>query len=278
MGIIFGLLSALAYGTGDFMAGLGSRRIGAVLVAVIVQFFSLVAVLITVLIFRGNGPTAHALLWGAVSGVGSGIGTYALYEGLAVGQMSVVAPLSAIFAAVVPVFVGLMLGDHLSALAAVGIGIAVPAIGMVSWQGNTTESSNLRAGIGEGVLSGFGFALLYIGLDQAGTQSGAWPLVPTQAVAIIILVPFVWQVRHRFQHWTSGTALIIAAGLLSGAANLLFLAATGRGQLSIIAVLTSLYPAITILLARIILDERWSRLQIAGLIIAAVAVVFIGMG
>jgi uncharacterized membrane protein len=278
MGILFGLLSALTYGIGDFAAGVGSRRMGVGLVAGIVQFFSLVAAIIGVFIFSGAGPSKHALVWGAISGVGSAGGTLALYRGLAVGQMSIVSPLSAITSAVIPVITGLLLGEHLSTLAAIGIGIAVPAITLVSWQRSPGGSLDLQTGIAEGILSGMGFALLFIALDQAGTHSGAWPLIPGQAVGFVILFPFAWRGRHRLQPGTSSTAIIIAAGLLSGLANLLFLAATGRGQLSIIAILTSLYPAITIIFARIILGERWSFLQTMGLCIAAAAIVLISVG
>jgi uncharacterized membrane protein len=277
MGILFGLLSALAYGIGDFAAGVGSRRMGVGLVAGIVQLFSLVAAIIGVFIFPGAGPSKHALMWGAISGVGSAGGTLALYRGLAVGQMSVVSPLSAVISAVIPVIIGILLGEHLSLLAAIGISIAVPAIMMVSWQHSPKGDDNLHTGIAEGVLSGLGFALLFIALDQAGTHSGAWPLIPGQGVGFMILLPFAWQGFQRFQPQITKTAIIVGAGLLSGLANLLFLAATGRGQLSIIAILTSLYPAITIILARIILGERWSLLQTAGLCIAAVAIVLISV-
>jgi uncharacterized membrane protein len=278
MGILFGLLSALSYGISDFAAGVGSRRMGANLVAGIVQFFSLVAIIIGVFLFPGNGPSKHALLWGAVSGLGSAGGTLALYRGLAVGQMSVVSPLSAVTSAVIPVIVGLFLGDHLSILSAVGIIIAVPAIILVSRGDSPAVGENLQTGIAEGLLSGMGFALLFIALDQAGTQSGAWPLIPGQAIGLLILFPFAWRKRRRFSGGTSSTSIIVGAGLAGGLANLFFLTATGRGQLSIIAILTSLYPALTIILARFILGERWSFLQTAGLCITAAAIVLISLG
>jgi uncharacterized membrane protein len=277
MGILFGLLAALSYGIGDFAAGVGSRRMGANLVAGIVQFFSLIAIIIGVFLFPGNGPSKHALLWGAVSGVGSAGGTIALYRGLAVGQMSVVSPLSAVTSAAVPVIVGLFLGDHLSTLAIIGIIIALPGIVFVSRQGSG-NGKNLQTGIAEGLLSGMGFALLFIALDQAGTHSGAWPLIPGQSVGFMILLPLAWKERRRFRGVTSATMIIVGAGLISGLANLFFLAATGRGQLSIVAILTSLYPAVTIIFARILLGERWSFLQTVGLGITAAAIVLISLG
>lgn len=278
MAVLLGLLAALSYGAGDFAAGLGGRRTDSGAVTVVVQIFGLAAAGIAVLIFRGNGPSPTALVWGAVSGVGNGLGTLALYRGLAVGQMSVVAPLSAVVTAVLPVVIGLALGEHLSTLAGIGIGVVIPAIVLVSWQRNSKENANTRTGIAEGVLSGIGFALLFIALNQAGTRSGAWPLITGQAVALLLVLPFGWRTYHRLRTDISTVAIIVAAGLLGGTANLLFLAATGYGQLSIVAVLTALYPAVTILLARIVLGERWTHFQMAGLIAAGIAIVLIAMG
>src|SRR5699024_8050568 len=114
------------------------------------------------------------------SGVGNALGTYAIYRGFAVGRMSVVATLSAVIAAVAPVIVGVVLGERLSSIAIVGIAIAVPWITLVSWQGRSGGDRPAAAGALDGVLSGAGFALLFIALDRAGTRSGAWPLVAGQ--------------------------------------------------------------------------------------------------
>lgn len=278
MAILLGLLAALAYGAGDFAAGLGGRRTDSSAVAVVVQLVGLAAAGVAVLVFSGNGPLPNALIWGAVSGIGNGLGTLALYRGLAVGQMSVVAPLSAVVTAVLPVIIGLALGEHLSTLAGIGIGIVVPAIVLVSWQSNSERNAGTRTGVVEGVSSGIGFALLFIALNQAGTRSGAWPLIAGQTVALLLVLPFGWRTFHRLRTDISTVSIIVAAGLLGGMANLLFLASTGYGQLSIVAVLTALYPAVTILLARIVLGERWSHFQMAGLVAAGVAIVLIAAG
>jgi uncharacterized membrane protein len=278
MGILLGLLAALAYGAGDFTAGVGGRRVGAGSVTVVVQALGVVTAGIAVLLFRGQGPEEGALIWGAISGVGSAVGTLALYRGLTIGQMSVVAPLSAVVTALLPVIVGLALGEYLSLTAKIGVGVAFPALVLVSWRPATTVGANPYAGVIEGFVSGAGFALLFIALDQAGTDSGAWPLVPGQAVALLLVLPFGFRPARQLQVFSSTMSILVAAGLLGGVANLLFLAATNHGQLSIIAVLTALYPAVTILLARLVLGERWTNLQKVGLMVSAVAVGLISGG
>lgn len=201
-----------------------------------------------------------------------------LYRGLAVGRMSVVAPLSAVLSAALAALAGLLLGEHLKVLAWVGIAIAMPAVALVSLQ-PAEQPGSRRAGIVTGVIAGAGFALLFIALDRAGTSAGAWPLLPGQAVAAVIVLAWAALARNRpsREAWSKAWRIGVAAGVLGGIANLLYLAATGAGQLAIVAVVTALYPAVTILLARLTLHERWSRLQIIGLVVSAVAVAAISI-
>jgi drug/metabolite transporter (DMT)-like permease len=279
VGVLLGLLSALCYGGSDFTAGVGGRRSDPSAVTVIAQPFGLIAAAVAVPALSARSPTAHALWWGALSGIGSGAGTVSLYRGLAVARMSVVAPLSAVLSAALPAVAGFLLGNHLAVLAWAGIVIAVPAVVLVSLQPTDGHGSR-RAGILTGVLAGAGFALLFIALDRAGTSAGAWPLLPGQAVAAIMVLAWAALGRNRpgRKTWSRAWRTGVAAGLLGGIANLLYLAATGAGQLAVVAVVTALYPAVTILLARIMLHERWSRLQIIGLIISALAVAAISIG
>ncbi|HET9679049.1 MAG TPA: EamA family transporter [Gammaproteobacteria bacterium] len=277
MAIILALLAAFAYGASDFAGGLGSRKSNAGLATAIVQFFGLIMALAAIWLLPSNNPSAAVLGWGAVSGIGSAIGALALYRGMVVGRMSVVAPLSAVTTAVIPVVLGLFLGESLAISAQIGIALAIPAIALVALHPEPGTQSNKRAGILEGIVSGVGFALLFIALDQAGTQYGAWPLVPGQTVAILLVLPFAWQARRQPRPASTTMWLLVAGGVCGGGANLLFLAATGYGQLAIVTVLTALYPAITILLARVFLHERLQWLQIVGLFLAAGAVVLLSL-
>jgi uncharacterized membrane protein len=279
MAILLALLSALAYGISDFGAGVASRRSEAGVVSTIVLAIGLACAAIATAIDPGVGARAGALLWGAASGLGGGAGTLALYQGLATGRMTIVATLSAILAAVVPAIVGLATGDSLHGATLVGIVIAIPAIALVSWHSDATERGEARASVVYGLLAGLAFALLFIGLDRAGTRSGAWPLLSSEVVGLVVLVPFGVRAYARVGLPASrDVALIVGVGVIGGVAGLLFLAATGHGQLAIVAVVTSLYPAFTVLLARVLLAEHWSRPQAVGLAVAATAIVVVKIG
>lgn len=200
-----------------------------------------------------------------------------LYRGLAIAQMSVVAPLSALVAAILPALVGLALGERLPALSSVGLILALPAIALVSWQRTPSGNSAAKSGLLEGLLGGGGFALLFIGLDRADHSAGAWPLVFALGIASLIVMPFAWRSRGSARVTRSTWLFVTMAAFADGIGNVLFLAATRLGELSIVAVLTALYPAVTIVLARIILGERWNVAQWTGLLITIIAVPLIAM-
>jgi drug/metabolite transporter (DMT)-like permease len=276
--ILLALLSAVCYGTGDFSAGLASRRYTAAPVTAAVTALGAVLACLAVLIGGARAPDAAELLWGALSGVGSAAGTFALYHGLSVGRMSVVATLSAILTAVIPAVLGVILGNRLGVLAAAGIVIAIPAIGLVSWETEEHRETGRQSGARFGVIAGLGFALLLIALDRAGTRAGAWPLVPGEGIAVLLLLPVALRSVAGHGHPTrSAAGLTALAGTLAGTGNLLYLAATGHGQLAVVAVLTALYPAMTVILARTLLAERWTRRQVAGLLSAAAAVILVSV-
>jgi drug/metabolite transporter (DMT)-like permease len=277
--ILLGLLAALAYGSSDFAAGLASRRLAAGPVTGVTQALGVLTTAAAVVLFPGAGPRTAALEWGALSGVGSALGTLSLYHGLAVARMTVVATLSAVLTAALPVIAGVALGNQLHLTSAAGIVLALPAIALVSWQRNPHDPRAARTSAIYGMLAGVGFALLFIALDRAGTRSGAWPLLPGQVVSLTLIAPFAYRgLRRTGRPPLATTALTVGAGVLSATANLLFLAATGHGELAVVAVLTALYPAITVLLARVWLSERWSRLQGAGLVLSAVAITLVTIG
>ena len=277
MGVVLGLLAAVCYGVSDFAAGVGGRRADPDAVAIMSQPIGLLAAIVAVVAFEAHAPSTGTLLWGALAGSGSGIGTLALYRGLTVGRMSVVAPLSAVLAAALPAIVGISTGDSLSPLRFCGLALALPAIVLVSRQVGQRDES-VRSGIPEGLVAGACFALLFIGLARAGTDAGAWPLVPAQALAVLTVVGAGLSFGNPHGSWRGAWLPAVITGVLGGSANLAFLASTGAGELSVVAVLTSLYPAFTILLARILLHEHWGRLQVVGLCLSGVAVTLISVG
>jgi uncharacterized membrane protein len=292
MAIVLGLAAALAYGLGDFVAGLLSRRVHYALVAVIGNAVAFAVTVVALVVTTRADPTPQALLWGAASGIGSGFGTLVLFRGLAQGRMGVVAPLSALGAAVVPVVIGVALGDRPSAPAWLGVVLALPAIWLVSTTGNqgsdeatasrkTAGRPALAAGAVDGLMAGVGFALLFVGLNLAGDGSGLWPVVAGLGTALIVMAVVVVGMLPRLEIRRLAArdgAVAASVGVFGAAAAIFYFLSTQAGLLSIVAVLTSLYPAATVLLARVVLHESISRRQAAGLALAAVAVVLIVLG
>lgn len=279
MTVVLALLSALSYGVSDFLAGVTSRAWDSRLVTAVTQSVGLLTALVAVLLVPGAGPAAHPLAWGAVSGAGSALGVLMLYRGFAVASMSVVAPLCGVVTCVIPPTVGIALGDTITVVQTVGIVLAVPAVWLVSRERRTSSTAGAWTGVLYGLTAGVGFGLLFVGLDTAGTASGAWPLLANQLTALTLITPFV-VLGLRSSAWTArGTvATTVFAGLLSGAATIFFLLATRHGELAIVGVLSSLYPAGTVLMARLRLAEEWSRTQVVGLLGAAAAVVLVAVG
>jgi drug/metabolite transporter (DMT)-like permease len=282
MAVILALLAAVSYGVGDFIGGLGGRRSHPALIPVAVQVVGVAAAVVGALTLGGT-PTAHVLAWGAVSGVGSGIGNVCLLRGLAVGRMSIVAPLSAVITAALPALVGLLSGDRLAWFGWAGIVLALPAVALAS--SSTGPGAGSRwTDVSYGLGAGLGFGILFVALDRAGDDAGGWPLLPGQVVALLIVLATAVRPVLRLHRARAPWKLAAvarwggAAGLLGAGGNLGFLLATGSGQLTIAAVLASLYPAVTVTLAAIVLHERINRGQQAGLVAATAAIVLIVTG
>jgi uncharacterized membrane protein len=261
--------------------------------SLLVQSGGLVVAVIAVAITAHGFPPTRVIGWGAVSGVGSALGNQALYRGLAGGAMNVVAPLSAVLTATLPAIVGFAGGDQLDLAGAAGLVIALPAIALVSLSPGQTlprpagsrfassqprANSPLRDGVGWGLLAGCGFGLLFVGLDKAGTKSGAWPLLFDQVVAVSLVGAVNIYTRsqtvstNRRIPWSQALPWGFASGLSGAAGNIFFFVAAGSGPLTVVAVLSALYPAVTVLLAAILLREKTSPLQLAGLAVAALAI------
>jgi drug/metabolite transporter (DMT)-like permease len=276
VGALLGLLAAIGYGASDFVAGLASRRASAITVTFVVLVVELPPSIITAFFYHGVGITPGVLLWGALSGVGSAGGTLALYHGFVVGRMSVVATLAGVLTVVIPAGVGIAEGNHVSVLIIAGILAAIVAVALVSWSGGKSTG---RSGALYGVIAGVLFALLFITLDHAGTASGVWPVLIGQVVACLgMLVPGVRALRAHGAPAGRAMWQSVWAGLIAGAAAMTYLIATGFGELAVVAVLTAMYPAITVLLARIVLKEHWSRLQALGLALSVLSVLAVALG
>lgn len=280
--ILLALGAALAYGASDFIGGRASTRAHFALVTTVATGVGLVIALIAAPLVGGVlAPTPVA--WGVLSGLGSGLGTLFLYRGLARARVAVVAPTSGVLAAAMPAGLAVLLGERPAPVAVLGLVLALPAVWFISGGGGVAEDDGRPSGVTDGVLAGLGFGLLFLALDQAGDSAGLWPLAAGQATALTLVAVIAWRSRRTAPDGATETRrswwpLAAATGVLGSAAILLFYASTTTGLLTIAAVLTSLYPAGTILLARLVLDERISRRQGFGLALAGCAVVLITLG
>ena len=284
MAIVLALISAGAYGLSDFLGGIFARRVAAWPIAVVGQSSSAVCAGILAVILGGT-VGANDWAWGAVAGIGGGIGAAFLYRGLASGRMSVVAPISALGSAIVPVAVGLVTGDRPTPLAWLGIVFAFPAIYLISRVERRAaaddDSSGREAtdrGIIDGVLAGLGFGSMFAMLGQVGSDAGLYPLALMQVTSVLSVIAVATALR---QAWVPRERLAWRAlmmGPLGATATGAFLYATHSGMLTIVSVVAALYPALTVLLATIILREHIHRAQAIGLVLAAAAVSLVAAG
>ena len=276
--VLLSLLAAASYGLADFVGGVVSKKVSPWSVALAAQVGG--AVVTFAVALAGDGDPVRADLWWAVAaGVGNGMGTAFLYRGLASGRMGVVAPVSGVGAALLPVLVGVTSGERPAALAWLGIAAAFPAIWLVSREpaagaGPSAGSSGLL----DGVLAGLGFGTLFVALAQVGEGAGLMPLALNQAVGAVVIVIVATSVRAPWLPRDARVGLGIISGLLGAAATGLFMVASRGDQLTISAVVVSLYPAFTVLLAALLLREHLHRTQAIGLALCAVAVALVALG
>lgn len=269
MVVLLSLAAALAYGLSDFVGGLASRRTSAWPVAFVGAVAAFAGAVVLALVTDGS-PSSGDLWWGALAGIGSGAGGAFLYRGLAAGRMGVVAPISAVGAALLPVCVGVATGERPDLLVWLGIVAAVPGIWLVSREPD--NAGNLAAGIVDGVLAGLGFGLLFAAMGQVPESAGFAPLVVAQGVAVVAVALTAAALRARWVPYAASQAWGAAAGVLATVAVVAFLLATQTGLLTIASVVTSLYPAVTIGLAAAVLRERIHVPQAFGLLLCGLAV------
>jgi len=276
MTVALALLGAVFYGLSDFVGGLFSRRTSAWAVAFVASAAGFVFVFALALFVDGD-PDRTDLLWGLLAGVGNGCGTAFLYRGLASGRMGVVAPISAVGAALVPVAAGLLGGERPAVLVWLGILAAFPGIWLVSREPDLAASPQ-SGGVVDGVLAGLGFGTLFAALGQIPDSAGLMPLALNQLVACVAIMALAVALRVPWLPRDKPALIGIVCGALGVSATVAFLVATQHGDLSVSAILASLYPAFTILLAATVLKEHIHRAQAVGLALCAAAVALVASG
>ena len=299
LAIVLALASAIGYGGSDFAAGLASRSAGVIQVTLLASAVSAVVVAAVLPFAASDPPGAAALAWGAVAGLGGTTGALALYVGFRHAAFSIAGPISAVGAAGFSVLAGLLLGERPTPLALTGIVLALPAIvgTAASAAGDTAASAAAETtaafettaasettsgrpiiGVTLGLIAGACFALLFIGLNRAGSGSGLWPVAAatiTELVAALATAVATGNVRLPAAR---ARLLAVITGATGAGGTILYFFATHDGFLAVTAVLTSLYPAVTIVLARVMLGERLTGLRLAGLGFAGACVTLIALG
>lgn len=276
MAALLALLSSLSWGTSDFMGGLAARRVGSVRVlavsypsgAVLITFLALV-------IIPGQWSWSTVTI-GLVAGSVGALAIGLLYAALSRGQMGIVSPITAVLSGAVPVVVGVVLGESLSALALAGVAVAGVAVVLVSRESGPHRRTPIRAVL-LAVASGLAIGVYLSVIGTAPADSGIWVATMgrwfSTALVLSILVILIWRSRGT----SSGDRpafpwnLALAAGALDALANAVFQLAAQRGLLAIVAVIGSLYPAATVILARVLLKETMSRVQLVGVVLALLA-------
>jgi drug/metabolite transporter (DMT)-like permease len=278
LAVVLGLLVAVTYGSGDFLGGMASKRNAAIVVVAVSQAFGLVAMAAVVALDRGARPIGHDVLAGGAAGAIGLVGVVLLYRGLAQGSMSVVAPITAVGAAVVPFTWGIVRGDRPSSPALAGVAVALLAVALVSRSDAANERPASRDDLVLATGAGIAFGTVFVLLGLTHASSGMWPVLAARIASVTIVMTGV-AVSGRPLRIDRGTgAIVIAAGILDAGANALYVLATREGLLSLVSVLSALYPAATVVLARVVLRERMGRLQLAGIALALTGVGLIAAG
>jgi drug/metabolite transporter (DMT)-like permease len=275
--LLLALACSVTYGAADFLGGVAARGAHVLRVVVVAAPASLLVELLLWPVVGAGFPTA-AVTWGAASGLASAAAFALLYRTLAIGPMSVLSPVTALVSAALPVGVGLVDGETFSTLAVVGMVLAFVAIVVVSGGTGARSVRPTRTALILAFGAGAAIALQLVCLDRAPSDSGVAPLIVGRAVSSVVVLGAAFALRRHLGDRRPSLAAAAGAGALDSLANFAFLLAVREGDLAIVAVITALYPASTVLLARAFLAERIGPTQLAGLGVAAVAVSLLAVG
>jgi len=280
------LASSVLYGAADFLGGLASKRASTAWVVAIAQSSGLLVLVGTIGFLPQADPARADVLWGALAGLAGTLGVGLLYRALAIGTMGVVAPITAVCAVALPVLVSILRGQRPAALALAGIALAMVAIVLVSRQPSAAPGATIPSprrlppGVPHAMLSGVAIGVFFVVLAEARPESGLWPLVGARGTAFPVCLLVGALSRGPSLKMMPRRAVLTAAsaGIVDMTANVLYLLASRMGSLAVVVTLSSLYPASTVVLARLVLGERLHRTQVVGMVCALVAVALIVVG
>jgi drug/metabolite transporter (DMT)-like permease len=284
LAIVLGLAVAGIYGASDFGGGIAAKRISATWVLVISHPAGLVVALLAVGFDPSADPSSGALIRGAVAGILAVVGLGLLYTALAAGQMGVVAPVTAVVAAIVPVGWGLLHDEQPGAVALIGVALAIGAVALAASPAHAPVPGAAGAGVSSvallplAIASGACFGAIFVLFSEFHVSDGMWPLVIERCVSIPLVLGLLAIARPKPRPDRPLIAISILVGALEVVANGLYILAVREGLLSLVGVLGSLYPISTVVLARVVLGERLGRVQQVGLALALVGIGLIAAG
>ena len=288
MVILLGLAAAVLYGTGDFLGGLATRRVQVLAVLMLAETAGVVVALPAAAMSPGPARLA-GLAWGISAGLVGGLGLIIFYTGLAAGPMSVVAPVSGLVSTVLPVAVALAEGERPGAGVYAGALLCLAAIVLASSAGGQRPGARHQRGaaapaagagraLGYGIASGASFGLFFLLIRNAGQSGELWPVAAGRAGELAVVLIAAAVLRRSLLPRGAGRRLLLAAagaGAIDVVANICYVAATRTGMFGLAVVLASLYPGVTVLLARVVLGERLRWVQRAGLALAAIGIILV---
>ena len=284
MSVVLALGAAVVFGSADFLGGLASRRRAALAVAFGTQLAGFVALVIALPLLPSATVAPKDLLLGALGGLFGSSGVVLLFRSLAKGPMSVVAPVAALTASVVPILAGVIQGERPGTAAMAGIVVALVAVVLVPREGDDVAVDGARARADLDVVltalaAGALFGLFFVCLHHTGDDAGLYPLLGARLASLPFLAILITARGEGLREAFTGRGLPIVgvSGVLDMAANILYLVALRHGLLAVVSAVTGLYPAVTVVLAQTVLDERMRRIQVAGLGVAAVAATLVAV-
>ena len=270
--VLFGLLASLSWGSGDFSGGLASRRVHVFSVVLAVYVVGVVLLPVLALAWAEPLPSWRDALWGAVAGLAGTVGLTAFYRSLAIGRMGINAPITSVLAAALPVIFSAISEGLPRPLQMAGFALALLAVALVS---RPEKASGRPEGLGLALLAGLGFGSFFILIGQVSAHAIFWPLTASRIASLIFMIVFMRVRGEALLPKKPVFPLLLIAGTLDVAGNVFFVLATHSGRLDVASILSSLYSAVTILLAAIILRERVSRIQGMGIVLALGAILLI---
>ncbi len=277
LALAISLASAFSWGVSDFLGGLTSRRLPVLGVLAVSQPFGLVLIALMILVFGADPISADKFVIAAVAGAASLAGLWAFYTAMAMGTVSVVAPIASL-GVVVPVIVGLARGDAPAPIQLMGLVPAIAGVVILSYEEHPAHAGVARRAVVLAILAGLGFGIFFTGLDLASPDRPGWAVLAVRVGGLATVAVALLISRPRLAAVSGSVFVLLTIGFFDVLANALFAVASTKGSLPVVAVGCSMYPAFTIALAHGVLGERLARIQWAGVVLALLGVAMIAAG